>query len=215
VFFKAEIRYQNSLYFFWAPMTKQSRKTPTVADHESSDERVPIIRWSRLAIGGGMIVAAIVLIVIENHFGMVATPPPTAAPASPAARLPSMATPIIVRGLAIEPKFIGRLTSVGILSAAPGTIYLLAAIRVQNRASSQAAPAVADFSIAPDGKKPVVAQPYPGRPDTLGGRALKPGSSVESVVIFAVPSTEHSFELTYHNRDERGPATAVWRLTTG
>ena len=179
---------------------------------EPRDERVPIIQWSRLAIGGGLIVVAIVLIVIENHFGLVAKPLPGSAPSGKATQLLSMATPIEAGGLFVEPKYIGSVHAAGSIAAAPGMTLLLVAIRVQNRGASATVLDTIDFTVTRGGRTVASGRPYPGHPHALQVRSFTPGTSAEGVLVFAVPRTAD--HLVFSFRDAAGGAidAGSWRL---
>jgi Domain of unknown function (DUF4352) len=179
---------------------------------EPLDERVPIIRWSRIAIGGGLIFVVIVLIVIENHFGLVAKPLPDSVPSGKATQLLGMATPIEAGGLFVEPKYIGSVNAAGSMAAAPGTTLLLVAIRVQNRGASTTVLDTTDFTVTRGDRAVASGRPYPGRPSALRVRSFTPGTSAEGILVFAVPRTANHIALSFRGTAASVTAAGSWRI---
>lgn len=165
-------------------------------------DRVGLIRWSRLYIGLGLIVASALLLALDNRLGLYTAAPPI--PRVPP--LPALGTPQRIDGRTVNVKLVARLTHVEGLSALAGHVYLLVAVRYANHTARRITVAPAAFTLTSAGAT-VAAQPYPGRPGALFSAPIIPGATADGYIFFLAPSRVGDARLSYRVAGASGVRT--------
>lgn len=175
------------------------------------DERVPLVRWSRLATAFALIGVAIIWLALDNHFGVVDRTV-VATPTVPGSRaVPQLGTPQPIVGGNIDAALRSTVLQVGDRPAPRGSHYLVIAVQLTNTGRQTLHVSPAAFAIRFSGRVQATGLGYPGHLAPFSSAGIGPGQRIAGDLAFVVPDSADPQELLYAPNNARS-THIIWRV---
>jgi hypothetical protein len=164
----------------------------------------------RLWIGLALIGLAVVVMLLDQALGIGQQG--TASVARPAHRpVPGMGTPVVLDGLRLEPRYLGRQGSVGGLSAGSRRRFVLIAVEAVNQSRVTTTVEARAFSLLYGSASSARAVAYPGQEGLWAEKPLGPDARLRGILLFAVDMSVDASTLAFTPARTAGPG-ARWQV---
>jgi hypothetical protein len=125
--------------------------------------------------------------------------------------LPGMGTPVVLDGLRLEPRYLGRQGSVGDLSAGGRRRFVLIAVEALNQNRVATTVQAGAFSLLYGAASSAKAVAYPGQEGLWGEKPLGPDARLRGILLFAVDAGVDGSILAFTPARSAGPG-ARWQV---